>query len=281
MISEALSAGMQVGLRPSLVPASGDLAAWWSGAPRGPAWWELWFEGYRSLALTYARIAAETGVAKLILGGPETAYAFPGAVLADGAPINVPDDAEDRWRSILTAVREIYHGLVAFEIDYNGESPLIPPFLDAADEVHVYWHVPLSDESDPTLAEMQTAAGLALDRLLTQGALAGRPIVLSVEYLSIDGAGASCAPFLDGSCRPPESFDQGQLPDPDLRVDLEEQAEALNAVMAEAYGRPEIGGFYARRYNPIAEMQDLSASVNGKPARDVLWAWFRRIVEAP
>lgn len=277
MISEALGAGLRVGIRPSLVPASGDLASWWSGAPRDPGWWDLWFEQYRSLALTYARIAAETGVARLILGGPEAAYAFPGSHLADGAPTFVPPDAEDRWRSILSEVREIYHGRLALEIDFSGDSPLIPPFLDAADEVSIYWHVPLSDEADATLAEMQEAAGLALDRLISNTELEGLPLLLSVEYLSIEGSAMACAPFPDGSCRSPETFDEGRAPDPDLAVDLRAQADAFNAMIAEASRRPEISGFYARRYNPAAALHDLSASVNGKPARDVLWYWFQRI----
>jgi hypothetical protein len=52
-------------------------------------------------------------------------------------------------------------------------------------------------------------------------------------------------------------------------------------VIAEAYARPEIEGLYARRYNPEAALHDLSASINGKPAQDVLWYWFGRITESP
>ena len=277
MIAQALEAGLQVSIRPSLVPASGDLLAWWSTAPRDAAWWDAWFEGYRSLALTYARLAAETGASRLILGGPEAAPSLPGSTFPDGSPTSVPSEAEARWRLLLGEVREIYRGRLSFEIDFGGASPSLPPFLEEVDEVHVYWHVPLSDGPEASLAEMQSAAGRALDSLLANRSLQGIPIVLSVEYLALDGSATACAPYSDGTCRPPESFDLGAVVDPDLSVDLEEQAQAFNAVIAEAYGRPEIQGFYARRYSPEVGLRDLSASIHGKPARDVLWYWFGRI----
>jgi len=281
MIAQALSAGLDVSLRPALVPASGNLADWWSAAPRNSTWWDAWFEGYRSLVLTYARVAAETGASRLIVGGPEAAYALPGSTFADGTPTSVPSDAEARWRALLDDIRQIYRGTLAFEIDFHADAPLLPPFLEEVGEAYVYWHVPLSEDPDPTLAAMQISAGDALDALLATPRLQGIPLVLSVEYLSIDGAASACAPYPDGSCRPPESFDLGAIVDPDLEVDLEEQAQAFNAVIAEAAERPEIRGLYARRYNPAAGLRDLSASVNGKPARDILWYWFARITAGP
>jgi len=38
-----------------------------------------------------------------------------------------------------------------------------------------------------------------------------------------------------------------------------------------------VTGFYARGYNPAVAQQDRSASVNGKPAQDVLRYWYPRI----
>jgi hypothetical protein len=281
MIAQGLSRGLDVSLRPSLVPLSGDLAAWWATAPRDSAWWAGWFEGYRSLVLTYARLAAETGASRLIVGGPEAAYALPGSLMPDGSPSGAPPDAETRWRDLLADVREIYRGVVSFEIGFDGETPLLPPFLDAVDEVYVYWHVPLSEDPEATQAAMQSSAREALDVLTNLPRLQGLPVVLSVEVLSIDGGAAECAPYPDGSCRPPELFDLGAVVDADLGIDLQEQALAFNAVITEAASRPEIVGFFARRYNPSAALRDRSASVNGKPARDVLWYWYGRITGGP
>jgi hypothetical protein len=171
--------------------------------------------------------------------------------------------------------------VVSFEIGFDGETPLLPPFLDAVDEVYVYWHVPLSEDPEATQAAMQSSAREALDVLTNLPRLQGLPVVLSVEVLSIDGGAAECAPYPDGSCRPPELFDLGAVVDADLGIDLQEQALAFNAVITEAASRPEIVGFFARRYNPSAALRDRSASVNGKPARDVLWYWYGRITGGP
>ena len=175
-------------------------------------------------------------------------------------------------------VRSVYHGPLAFEIDFGRTLQPAPPFLDAVDEVHVYWHVSLGQGLELASVDMQAAAFSALDgSLLADPALEGKQIVLSVEYLSIDGGATACAAMADGSCRPPQSFDAGADPEPDLVLDLVEQSDALNAVILAAYGRDEIQGFYARRYYPPVALHDKSASVNGKPAGQMLGYWYTEI----
>ncbi|MEJ2608395.1 MAG: hypothetical protein P8Z41_17250, partial [Anaerolineales bacterium] len=55
------------------------------------------------------------------------------------------------------------------------------------------------------------------------------------------------------------------------------QAQALNAVLLEATVRDEIQGFFVRGYNPSVVLQDKSASIYGKPGRDVIWYWYSRL----
>jgi hypothetical protein len=227
--------------------------------------------------MSYARMAQAVGADSLVLGGPEAAPALPGGRLADGSPSGAPGDAEARWRSLIDDVRNVYSGKIAFEIEDGAELQAPPPFLDAVDLVRVYWHVPLGTSNALDLASMQSAASAALDSLVQTPALAGIPIELSLEYLSIDGGATACTPRPDGSCLDNSVFDNGAVVDPDLKVDLTEQAQAINAVLIEAVKRPSIQGIYARRYNPAVALQDKSASVRGKPARDVLWYWYQRL----
>jgi hypothetical protein len=277
-IGQAGALGLQAGLHPALIVPEGTLDDWWTQAPRDGAWWTVWFERYRSFLLTYAALAERGGAAKLVVGGPEVAPALPGGLLADGSPSGAPVDAETRWRSLLEEVRTIYHGPLAFEIDFGRTLQPPPPFLDAVDEVHVYWHVPLGEGRELASADMQAAAFSALDgSLLADPALEGKPIRLSVEYLSVDGGATACAAMADGSCRPPEAFDAGADPEPDLTLDLSEQSDALNAVILAAYARDQIQGFYARRYYPPVALHDKSASVNGKPAGQMLAYWYSLI----
>ncbi|HMK07579.1 MAG TPA: hypothetical protein VK449_00960, partial [Anaerolineales bacterium] len=246
-VAQATALGLQAGLHPTLIYPEGSLDDWWTEARRDGAWWTVWFERYRSFLLTYAALAERAGAARLVIGGPEVAPSLPGGLLADGSPSGVPVDSEARWRSMIDEVRGLYHGKLAFEIEFGRSLQPPPPFLDAVDEVQVYWHVPLGEGRDLSSADMQAAAFAALDgSLLAEPDLAGKPIVLSVEYLSIDGGATACAAMADGSCRPPQAFDAGADPEPDLSVDLTEQSDALNAVILAAYARDQIQGFYAR-----------------------------------
>jgi hypothetical protein len=277
-IDQASGLGLQAGLHPALIVPQGSLDDWWEEAPRDGAWWTVWFERYRSFLLTYAALAERAGASKLVIGGPEVAPALPGGVLADGSPSGAPVDAETRWRSLLEEVRTIYHGPLAFEIDFGRTLQPAPSFLDAVDEVHVYWHVPLGEGLEVAPADMQAAAYSAVDgSLLADPDLEGKPIILSVEYLSVDGGATACAAMADGSCRPPQAFDAGADPEPDLALDLAEQSDALNAVILAAYARDEIQGFYARRYYPPVSLHDKSASVNGKPSGQMLGYWYSEI----
>lgn len=276
--ADALSHGLQVAFRPSLLTADSHLETWWMEAIRDSAWWTVWFEEYRSFILTYARQAQETGVSKLILGGPEIAPSLPGGQLPDGTPSNTPQDVESRWQSLIEEVRGLFSGQLAFEIELGQSLQPPPPFLQILDEVHIYWHAPLSAGDEPSIPGMQVVAGALFDEtILADPELAGMPIVLSVEYLSVVGSATACAEAPDGSCRPPSAFDQGSMVDQDLELDLTGQAEAINAVLLEAYTQPTVKGFYVRGYNPTVALQDKSASVNGKPARDVLWYWYPNI----
>jgi hypothetical protein len=278
MSSEAIKSGLQVVLRPNLRFADGEVDAWWMGATRNEAWWTVWFEEYRSMIITIARQAQAAGVSKLVLGGPGITPSLPGGLLSDGTASGAPVDAEAHWRAMIEDVRGLFSGKLAFELELGKELQPIPTIIDAFDEVHIYWHAPLTTIEAPPVPEMRMAArSLLIDTILSNPTLKGMPIVLDVEYLSVATSATACAMAPDGSCRPSHQFDQGALVDPDLSLDMEGQAYAINAVLLAGFARPEISGFYARGYNPTVVLHDMSASVNGKPASDVLWYWYPRI----
>jgi hypothetical protein len=230
------------------------------------------------MILTIARQAQAAGVRKLVLGGPEITPSLPDGRLPNGMSSGVPADAEHQWRNMIEDVRMFFSGRLAFEIELGQELQPIPTIIDAFDEVHIYWHAPLTTIESPTIPELRRVArSLLVDTILANPALQGRPIILDVEYLSVGTSATACAMAPDGSCRPPHRFDQGALVDPDLQLDMEGQAYAVNAVLLEAFARAEIVGFYSRGYNPVVVLHDMSASVNGKPASDVLWYWYPRI----
>jgi hypothetical protein len=278
LAAQATHEGLQISIYPSVQAPSGKLTQWWSSATRDSSWWAVWFEEYRSFMLTYARYAEEIGANKLIFGGMEIAPSLPGGLLQDGTPSGLPQDAEGIWRELIAESRTLFSGKLVFEIELGAESQLAPPFIDDFDEVQIYWHAPLAEDDEASMADLQQSASVLLDEfLLSNPRVNNMPLVLSVEYLSAASSVTACAKAPDGSCRSNRAFDQGAVIDPDLEIDLLGQARAINAVILVASTRSEVDGFYVRSYNPTVALLDKSASIHGKPARDVLWYWYPRI----
>lgn len=267
--------GLRIALRPSFNAGDIHIDLWWQQSVRNPLWWELWFEEYRSFILTYAGWAQQNGIETLILGGPQVSPALPFGSLPDGSPSGVPLDSEVRWRNLITEVRQLFTGQLAFELEYQeGLSP-VPPFIDSFEHAHIYWHSPIAVD-DPDNPDLQQALIEAqLDQILNADALEGMPITLSLAYLSIENSAAACPPQPDGSCRPLSEFSQGRVVDIDLDRDLEAQAQVYAAILQAISDEPQINGLYARGFYPPVLLHDKSISVYGKPAQDVLSAWFR------
>jgi len=269
----ARGAGMAVSLRPTLIYPTDDPAAWWAAAPGGEEWWNAWFSAYRSFALRFADLAQQGGAGRLVLGGPEAAPFLPGSLKADGQPA-APADAEGRWRGLVADIRARYSGRLAIELDVGRDLQVPPPFLQEFDELMLYWHAPLGERPDLSLTEMRGQAAQRLDLLLDLPELSSLPILLSVGYPALDGGAGPCAAPVGSEC-------QGSSTGGAQRgVDLQEQAWAVNAMLLEAYARPQLRGFYAGGYDPLVGSQDDGISVFGKPAAEVLWYWFARLSAA-
>jgi hypothetical protein len=162
------------------------------------------------------------------------------------------------------------------EVEQGLQTP--PPFMDAFDEVRLYWHAPLASEASLSFEQLQQSARFELEAVLADPDLPGQPIMLSVELLSIPGSALACAPAPDGSCRPASEFDQGAVVDPDLAVDMPAQAAALNAVILAAMDQDRISGFSVRGYDPGPILHDKSASIAGKMAEDVIRYWYEHLL---
>jgi len=280
MAALAQAQGLQVVIHPTL-GADEARQSWWAEATRDPTWWDHWFSEYRSLLLTYAHYAQMAGASELVIGDAWTQPALPGGHLPEGGWSDVPENAEARWREMIQDVREVFDGRIALEIEVSGDPVFPPPLLDAVDQVHLYWHAPLSDSDAPTLEEMARTAGLLLDSLIASGDLAGLPVVLSVEYLSIPGSARACTPGPGGECRPASDLEAGFGTDLGFAPDSEAQLRVYAALLEAIGPRADVVGFLARRYDPALGVLDGSASVRGKAAEALLRAWFAQATAAP
>lgn len=266
--------GLSVVVRPELSVDDG----WWTSATRNTNWWTTYFEELRSFLLTQARFAEEIGADQFVLTGAQLAPALPGGSLPDGRSSEVPADAFGRWTSLLRALRETYSGDIGFEAELRDDLYANPGFMDQFDVAHVYWHAPLTEAgqtADPE--ELRREAQRYLDLEVLPALPPDLPVHLSVEYLSVEGSASACVARPDRGCLPPEAFDAGAVGTPGLAVDLQAQAEAIQAVLAAAAVEERIEGFSTRRFNPLTARQDKSASVHGKLAGNMLEYWYMHL----
>ncbi|MGQ0600257.1 MAG: glycoside hydrolase family 113 [Anaerolineales bacterium] len=240
-----------------------------------PAHWNDWFNAYEQWMLTQADVAKLAGVDVLMVGDYKLQPSLPGE---PGAPA----DADSRWRNLIAKVRQRFPGQLAFEFEIGGDSvwPNPPQFVELLDILRIHWWAPLTTNFNTPLNELTVAAGARMDERIKPVAdrFPSKQIHLHLAYYSADGAATQC---LKPDNKPDPCHDyrdfNPEAPDvPRYGLDLNEQADAYNAVLSAAYVRPWISGITTFGYNPVAALRDKSLSVRGKPAEAVLGQWYRR-----
>jgi hypothetical protein len=278
MINQARSLNINVGIfpTPNFVTSSADF---WKNAPRTPAWWQSWFDNYSAFAVNYADLAAQSGSQALILGGDWVNPALPGGLLADGTSSGVPADADVRWRTIVAVIRQHFSGKILWAMPYTpGKFQTSLVFLQDTDGVYLLWSAPLATQAGASKADMAAQAGKLLDNEVSAlPLLINKPIILALSYPSASGAATGCLNDGQGHCLDWTLFNQPNNPGAPA-LDLQGQIDLYEVMLNAINTRPWIGGIVTRGFYPPAILQDKSASVHGKPAADLLWYWFPRLL---
>jgi hypothetical protein len=160
-------------------------------------------------------------------------------------------------------------------LEFTDQLSLIPPFIELFDQVNIYWHSSIGVAEADTQDIQRATIKAQLDRILDNSLLEEKPIVIGLGYLSLENSADSCPPQPDGSCRALTDFSKGRVVDIDLERDLDAQAQAYIALLRAFADEPRIKGISSRGYYPAVILLDKSLSIYGKPAQDVLAAWFR------
>jgi hypothetical protein len=282
-VKHAQSRNLKVALRPSPnFPTA--IPEWWAAAPRDFSWWVSWFDNYRIFALHHADLAAQSGAQTLVLGGEWISPALPGGTLADGSLSGVPVDADERYRALISEVRQRYSGQIAWALPYPEGLQNLPKFLDEVDQLVVLWSAPLTENPDAPPTELQAKA----ERILTTDIYAlwltwkhgieDKSIVIDLAYPSANGILTGCLPDPIVACLPPRSLNHPAPDYPLIELDLQAQAKAYDAVLAAINSQDWIDGAIASGYYPPTIIHDKSTSVHGKPAQDVLRSWYTRFL---
>jgi hypothetical protein len=282
-ITQAQAAGLNVVLFPtpqfsnSMIASAGKNPSdsWWANTPRDFLWWDTWFEHYQNFLLHHAKLASSTGVKTVILGGDWLNPALPNGFMPDGFSSEVPRDAEERWREMISNIRQEFGGEIAWALSYPVGIQNPPPFLDEVDQIYLLWAAPLSEQSDASPSDLDSVAARLVDNFVLPFYLQNeKPLIIALAYPSADGGITGCLTNSGEEC-----LDWGTLSRPNPNIaeiprDLDEQKDAYTAILKALNGRPWINGIVSRGYYPPAALADKSISIHGKPAENELEFWF-------
>ena len=252
----------------------------WMTAPRDPGWWGNWFDHYRAFAVHYADLASSSGAQALVIGGDWIVPALPSGKLADGTPSGVPADAEARWKNVIAEVRQHFRGQVLFALPYDTtviEAPL--NILRDTDAVYLLWFAKLSDQPNPNKADLTAEVGRLLDNnVLPVQTQINKPVIIALSYPSATHSATGCIPNGSGGCLYWTALNRPNADIGAVNLDLQQQFDIYDAVFNAVNARTWVSGLVSRGYYAPVTLQDKSASIHGKPAADLLWYWFPRLL---
>jgi hypothetical protein len=252
----------------------------WNNAPRDAGWWNNWFDHYRAFLIQYADMANLSGSQALIIGGDWIAPALPAGTLSNGNPSGVPADTETRWLNIIAEIRQHFRGSVIFALPYDNSIIIAPiTILQNTDAVYWLWFVKLSDQAAPNKTDMLAEAGRLLDtNMQPTQAQVNKPFLIGLSYPSSTSSATGCIPNGSGTCLYWTALNR---PNPDVssvNLDLQQQVDLYDVMFNAVNARTWVNGLISRGYFAPVALQDKSASIHGKPAADLLWYWFPRLL---
>ena len=267
-ILQAQQKGLKVALFPQINFLS-DSSIFWSVARRDDGWWQNWFDRYHRYMMQIADLAALTGANAIVIGDPTVSPSMPGGILSDGASANTPANADEQWRQLVQDIRAKFTGTIIGAFSYPNSQLSVPTWLDTVDSIYVLYSPPLAQNSSATVNDLISIFSQNLEQDLYPRLYDfSKQIVIGINYPSTNNAFIGCMDNL-GNCV--NNWGSGQ-------VDLDIQSRIYNAAIIATAKEPWLNGFVSRGYIPVASVADGSASINGKPAFDVLWFWYHFIL---
>jgi hypothetical protein len=126
---------------------------------------------------------------------------------------------------------------------------------------------------------MITEAGRLLDEnIFPVQSQINKPVIIGLSYPSASNSATGCIPATNGGCLDWTALNR---PNPDIgtvNLDLQQQFDIYDAMFNAINARSWVSGIVSRGYFTPVALQDKSASVHGKPAADLLWYWFPRLL---
>jgi hypothetical protein len=278
-ITQSRALGLDAAVFPQPVFADSPYQ-FWETAAKDNLWWHKWFEQYRTFILYHADLAAQTGASALIIGGDWLQPALPGGLLPDGKSSGVPTDSLARWQNLIAEVRNQYKGEIIWATPYPNSFANAADIISLVDKIYILISTPLTQAATYSTLEVETGVTNIIDQdILAIHEQFKKPIVIGLGYPSMVNAASMCVPDETEVCGFTSPLDQPSVQVIKTKVDLQAQVDIYNVFFAVLNQRAWIDGIISRGFYPPAKLQDSSRSINGKPAYDVVWYWFSRMVK--
>jgi len=251
--------GMKIGWLPFIIVKDGT----WRGEimPDDPT---SWFRSYEDHLMLIASKANEVDVDLLMLGSELETMTDP--------------NYEERWLSIIKAVRQRYWGRICYAANWwydetSYQRILASRWLRKLDYIGVSAYFELTSKNDPTIKEL-------MDAWLTKGVSSSSSIVSELKnlyekferptvfteigYRSVNGANK-------------QLWNCGTIPNSDNRYDPQEQADCYEALFKTFAGKEWWKGCFIWAYDTslASREEDKDYTPLGKPAEKVLCRWYK------
>jgi hypothetical protein len=242
-ISDVRAAGMEVMLFPILRVEDKSNGGW--RGTLAPTDVDAFYRNYTAFILEFARLAQRLAV----------------PIMSVGSELSTMDVHEDRWRTLIAKVREIYGGALTYSANWDHFREV--RFFDALDYAGVTGYFELADkekalEEDPPLEQLIHAWREVYMAMMRWQHKIGRPIILTeVGYLSQRGAAAR--PWDEGADEP---------------LDLELQRRCYEAVRRVWDGEDRLAGLYFWNWFGWGGPTSKEYTPRNKPAAAEVSRWY-------
>ena len=208
---------------------------------------DAWFAAYQRFVLPLARVAAEEGAHRFVIG----------------SELSSLERYEAHWRALIDDVRDVFGGRLTYSANWDHADEV--PFWDALDEVGITGYFPVAGEGALTAVSLSQAWQEPLAEMQALANRVAKPLLVTeIGYASRRGADA----------RPWDDAGRGD-------VDLLTQ-QTLYSGFCDAFSEaPSVSGFYVWNWFGFGGPRDAGFTPRGKPAATELAACFARQWRAP
>lgn len=193
----------------------------------------------------------------LILGGPDVATTYPGAMETVGENFGTPKTSEKIWTDLLTKTDEYYEGQILLAQEVGTGALASHSFFDKSQGFYLLFN---SDLNNPGAYTVDSVGGFFDSIIYGFYEAQQKPV-----YFGLNGASFTTADTSDNK-NPSNIISSTNGTYNSHNVDLDAQSQFYSAYLNAISVRGWVSGVASRGYFPGMKMTDFSSSIYGKPA---------------